>query len=62
MLSHFDSVKHVIDWSAFAAFIVALMDKMPHVASVVTTFLTMIWFAIRIYESKTVQKWLGKQV
>lgn len=34
-----------------------LAGVLPHLASI----LTIVWVAIRIYETPTVQKWLGKE-
>ena len=34
----------------------ALVDLLPAIAAV----FTIVWTGIRIYETKTVQKWLGK--
>ena len=48
--------KNLIDWSAMAVSLGALFDWLPAVASL----LSVIWLIIRIYESHTVQRWLGR--
>lgn len=51
-----ESVKHIGD--AVSAFIAvgALVNMLPSIAAL----MTIIWTAIRIYETKTVQRWLGR--
>lgn len=35
-----------------------LLQILPHIA----TLLSIFWFCIRIYETRTVQRWLGRKV
>ena len=51
-------VKHTIDTISIVTVIGTLMDILPPVAAL----LTIVWTCINIYESKTVQGWLGKKV
>lgn len=51
-----DGLKHVIDALSITTMLGALTSMLPHVAAL----LTIIWTAIRIYETKTVRSWLGK--
>jgi len=46
-----DGVKHAIDFTSFAALLGSLISVLPAIASV----LTIVWTAIRIYETPTVQ-------
>jgi hypothetical protein len=49
-------VKHLIDALSVATVLGTLTEMLPHIAA----GLTIIWTAIRIYETGTVQRWLGK--
>ena len=51
-----DATKHVIDGASIATAVGTLMQVLPAVAAL----FTIVWTAIRIYETKTVQKLLGK--
>lgn len=51
-----DGMKHVFDLVSFTTLLGTLVQMLPHVAAV----LTIIWTAIRIYETPTVRRWLGK--
>ncbi|WP_179504174.1 MULTISPECIES: hypothetical protein [unclassified Sphingomonas] len=46
-----DGVKHALDFISFAALLGSLISVLPVIASV----LTIVWTAIRIYETPTVQ-------
>ena len=48
--------KTPIDVTAGAVAFASVIELLPAVASV----FTIIWLGIRIYETETVQKWLGK--
>lgn len=50
------AVKGLIDLAAITAWLGALLSLLPHIS----TILTVIWMAIRIYESDTVQRLLGR--
>jgi hypothetical protein len=49
--------KNVIDWSAMAVSIGALFELLPAIASL----LSVIWLLLRIWESDTVQRILGRE-
>jgi hypothetical protein len=51
-----EASKHIIDVLSFVTVIGTLVDMLPSIAAV----FTILWTAIRIYETKTVQSWLGK--
>jgi glycerol-3-phosphate acyltransferase PlsY len=51
-----DATKHVIDGASIATAVGTLMQLLPSIAAL----FTIVWTAIRIYETKTVQKLLGK--
>lgn len=54
---HLDiAMKTAGDALSLGVLIAAIVQWLPAVASL----LTIIWTAIRIYESKTVQRWLGR--
>jgi hypothetical protein len=54
---HIDEpTKHLIDGISVATVMGTLMSWLPSVAAL----FTIIWTAIRIYETKTVQGWLKK--
>jgi hypothetical protein len=56
MSEHHDTVKHVIDGLSVVTVLGTLMDALPSVAAL----FTIVWTGIRIYETNTVQRWLGK--
>jgi glycerol-3-phosphate acyltransferase PlsY len=51
-----DATKHLIDGASIATAIGTMMQVLPAIAAL----FTIIWTTIRIYETKTVQKLLGK--
>jgi hypothetical protein len=51
-----DATKHVIDTASIATAVGTLMQVLPAIAAL----FTIVWTIIRIYETKTVQKLLGK--
>ena len=51
-----EAMKHIIDALSVATVLGTLVDMLPSVAAV----FTIVWTAIRIYETKTVQGWMGK--
>jgi len=51
-----EPAKHVVDALSILTVLGTLMDYLPAVAAL----LSIIWSLIRIYESKTVQRWLGR--
>ena len=57
MLNNIDeSSKHAIDAASIFTAVGSVLKWLPEVAAV----FTIIWTGIRIYETKTVQKWLKK--
>lgn len=50
-----ESLKHVVDGVSVVTVIGTLANVLPAIAAL----FTIIWTAIRIYETKTVQGWLG---
>jgi hypothetical protein len=57
MNSTHETTKYVIDALSLATVLGTIMNFLPAIAAV----FTIIWTAIRIYETNTVQRWLGKQ-
>jgi hypothetical protein len=51
-----EASKHIIDFASVLTVLGTLADMLPAIAAV----FTIVWTAIRIYETKTVQRWLGK--
>jgi len=51
-----DATKHVLDGASIATAVGTMMQLLPAIAAL----FTIIWTTIRIYETKTVQKLLGK--
>ena len=60
MIKHFNELnehtKHVIDTASTVTVVGALMNWIPAVAGIIT----IVWYTIRIYETKTVQGWIKK--
>ena len=61
MTEHFfdhisEPVKHVVDALSIMTVLGTLVNILPAIAAL----LSIIWSVIRIYESKTVQGWIGK--
>lgn len=51
-----EGMKHLLDVLSIGTMLGTLFDMFPNIAAL----LTIIWTSLRIYESKTVQNWLGK--
>ena len=51
-----EPAKHVVDALSILTVLGTLVDILPAIAAI----LSIVWSVIRIYESKTVQGWLGK--
>ena len=51
-----EASKHIIDVLSLVTVIGTLVDMLPSIAAL----FTIVWTAIRIYETKTVQGWIGK--
>ena len=56
--SDHEVAKQMLDVLSVATVVGALMDMLPSIAAL----FTIVWTGIRIFESKTVQKLLGKEV
>lgn len=51
-----DHTKHVMDWTSIGIALGTFIQILPSIAAA----LSIVWSLIRIYETKTVQRWLGK--
>jgi glycerol-3-phosphate acyltransferase PlsY len=51
-----ESSKHIVDGLSVATVLGALTAWLPPIAAL----FTIIWTAIRIWETKTVQRWVGR--
>ena len=57
MTEHQESAKHLIDIASVATVIGTLSDMLPAVAAI----FSIVWSAIRIWETDTVKGWTGRQ-
>ena len=57
MTDHDETFKYIVDAASFFTVIGTITSMLPAVAAV----FTIIWTAIRIYETETVQSWLRKK-
>ncbi len=57
MIQHSEQAKHVVDGISVTAVAGALVGLLPALAA----GFTVVWTGIRIYETKTVQRWLRKR-
>jgi len=57
MTEHQETAKYVADALSIATVLGTLMQFLPALAAI----FSIVWSIIRIYETKTVQGWLGKQ-
>jgi hypothetical protein len=51
-----ESTKHILDTASIATALGTVMQVLPAIAAL----FTIVWTLIRIYETKTIQKLLGK--
>jgi chromate transport protein ChrA len=51
-----ENAKHVIDALSIGGILATLAGWLPAIAAI----LSIVWTLIRIYETRTVQRWLGK--
>jgi hypothetical protein len=51
-----ETTKHVVDGLSVATALASLAAWLPPLAALAS----LVWTAIRIYETRTVQKWLGR--
>jgi len=56
MTEHHDTMKNIVDAVSVVTVVGTLVDMLPSIAALFTIF----WTAIRIYETRTVQGWLGR--
>lgn len=52
-----DGTKHIIDFASVATVLGTLVEMLPSIAAL----FTIVWTAIRIYETDTVQGLIGKK-
>jgi len=52
-----EPAKHVVDALSILTVLGTLVEMLPAIAAL----LSIIWSLLRIYESKTVQRWLGNK-
>ena len=52
-----EASKHIVDALSIATVLGTLADMLPSIAAL----FTIVWTSIRIYETKTVQGWIGKK-
>ena len=52
-----DTLKYAIDAASFFTVVGTMISMLPAIAAL----FTIIWTVIRIYETKTMQRWLGKE-
>ena len=52
-----EATKHIVDALSFVTVLGTIVNMLPAVAAV----FTIIWTAIRIYETDTVQRWMGRK-
>lgn len=57
MTEHHDTIKPIVDAVSVATVVGTLMNILPAIAAL----FTIVWTAIRIYETDTVQYMLGKK-
>lgn len=53
---HDEAVKHVGDALSVSLVVATIASWLPAIAAL----LSIVWTLIRIYETKTVQKWMGR--
>jgi len=56
LMEHHETTKHFVDALSLMTVLGTLMSILPTIAAV----WSIVWTSIRIYETKTVQGWLGK--
>jgi hypothetical protein len=55
-MNEHETIKHIGDALSVSVVLATIVSWLPAVAAVLSIF----WTAIRIYETSTVQKWLGR--
>lgn len=56
MTEHNETAKSAVDALSLVTVVGTLVDVLPAIAAI----FSIVWSAIRIYETETVQRWLGK--
>ena len=56
-MEHHETGKHIMDFMSLSTVIGTLVGMLPHIAAAIS----IVWGCIRIYETDTVQKLLGKK-
>ena len=57
MTDHDEATKYAIDALSFATVLGTIVNMLPAVAAL----FTIVWTAIRIYETDTVKRWTGRK-
>lgn len=57
MKADMEDIKQVLDTASIGTMIAAIVGWLPHISAL----LTVVWMALRIYETKTVQRLLGRK-
>ena len=57
MTEHHETAKNIADALSILTVIGTLIDMLPSLAALIS----IVWSVIRIYETQTVQRWLGKE-
>ena len=52
-----EASKYIVDALSFVTVLGTLAEMLPSIAAL----FTIVWTGIRIYETKTIQKWIGKK-
>ena len=52
-----EASKYIVDALSFVTVLGTLADMLPSIAAL----FTIVWTSIRIYETRTVQKWISKK-
>lgn len=55
------TAKHAIDGAATVVTVANMMEWFPPAVTLFGSILTVVWFAIRIYETETVQRLIGRK-
>lgn len=58
LTDHIDTgIKHFMDWLSLSAALGSIMGWLPEIGA----FLPIVWYGIKIYETDTIQKLLGRK-
>jgi len=52
-----EASKYIVDALSFVTVLGTLAEMLPSIAAL----FTIVWTGIRIYETRTIQKWIGKK-